>query len=193
MHGTIESITGRLRMITFGQFSANFKGTDFKDEELRKFYDSVKKTVILRLAGKMSWPEIYRLEETCQWPVLRRIGDPALSIYKGADKDLLGRFVETISKEKELRERKASLDKVKYWSLLQSVIDERIGLFTQVFGFSKEDMEHCEVVSQRYSRIREKRIKNRKKMWKIGIGIGTGAATLTGAAALWYISKKDKK
>lgn len=178
-------------MITFGQFSANFKGTDFKGEELKKFYDSVKKTIILRLAGKMSWPEIYRLEETCQWPVLKKIGDPALSIYKGADKDLLERFIKTISEEKELRGRKASLDKVKYWSLLQLVIDERTSLFTQVFGFHKEDMGHCERVAQRYSRIREKRIKTRKKMWKIGIG--TGAATLTGAAALWYISKKDKK
>lgn len=193
MHGTIESITRRLGMITFGQFSANFKGTDFKGEELKKFYDSVKKTIILRLAGKMSWPEIYRLEETCQWPILRRIGDPALSIYKGADKDLLERFIKTISNEKDLRGKKASLDKVKYWSLLQSVIDERTSLFAQVFGFSKEDMEHCEMVAQRYSRIRDKRIKTRKKMWKIGIGIGTGAATLTGAAALWYISKKDKK
>jgi len=143
------------------------------------------------MAGKMSWSEIYRLEETCQWPVLRRIGDPALSIYKGADKDLLKRFIETISEEKDLREKKSSLDKVKYWSLLQSVIDERTSLFTQVFGFYKEDMEHCEMVAQRYSRIREKRIKTRKKMWKIGIG--TGAATLTGAAALWYISMKDKK
>ena len=180
-----------MRVITFGQFSANFKGTDFKDEELRKFYDSVKKTIILSLAGKMSWSEIYRLEETCQWPVLRRIGDPALSIYKGADKDLLERFIKTISEERVLREKKASLDKVKYWSLLHSVIDERTSLFTQVFGFYKEDVEHCEMVAQRYSRIRERRIKNRKKMWKIGIG--TGAATLTGAAALWYISKKDKK
>ena len=143
------------------------------------------------MAGKMSWSEIYRLEETCQWPVLRKIGNPTLSIYKGADKDLLERFINTISEENDLRDKKASLDKVKYWSLLQSVIDERTSLFTQVFGFHKEDMEHCEKAAQRYSRIREKRIKTRKKIWKIGIG--TGAATLTGAAALWYISKKDKK
>jgi len=178
-------------VITFVQFSANFKGTDFKDEELRKFYDSVKKIIILRMAGKMSWSEIYRLEETCQWPILHRIGDPALSIYKGADKDLLERFIHTISEENDLRKKKASLDRVKYWSLLQSVIDERTSLFTQVFGFHKEDMDYCEKAAQRYSRIREKRIKTRKMMWKIGIG--TGAATLTGAAALWYISKKDKK
>jgi precorrin-6B methylase 2 len=46
-------------------------------------------------------------------------------------------------------------------------------------------------VAERYSRIRERRIRNRKKMWKIGIG--TGAATIAGAAAIWYVSKKDKK
>jgi hypothetical protein len=35
-----------------------------------------------------------------------------------------------------------------------------------------------------------KRTKNRKKLWTIGIG--AGAATLAGAAALWYMSKKKK-
>ncbi len=179
------------KVITFKEFSAIFKGTDFTNEELRKFYYSVRKSVILRLVGKRSWPEIFKLEEKCQWPVLLMIGDPKLSIYEGADKVLLERFIKTISEEKYLREHRSSADKVRYWSLLQSVIDERIELFTRVFGFGKKDMQHCEKVAERYSKIRDRRIKARKKLWKIGIG--TGAATLAGAAALWYISKKDKK
>ncbi len=178
-------------MITFKKFSAIFKGTDFTSEELRKFYYSVKKSIILRLVGKRSWPEIFKLEEKYQWPVLRNIGDPGLSIYEGADKALLERFIKTISEEKNLREHRSSLDKVRYWSMLQSLIDERIELFTHIFGFSKKEAEHCGKVAERYTRIRERRIKTRKKMLKIGIG--TGAATLAGAAALWYISKKDKK
>jgi hypothetical protein len=179
------------KVVTFKEFSAIFKGTDFTDEELRIFYYSVRKSVILRLVGKRSWPEIFKLEEKCQWPILRKLGDPGLSIYEGADKVLLERFIKTISEEKDLREHRSSLDKVRYWSLLQSVIGERIELFAQIFGFYKKDVEHCGRVAERYTRIREKRIKNRKKMWKIGIG--TGAATLAGAAALWYVSKKDKK
>lgn len=178
-------------MVTFKEFSAIFRGTDFSDEELREFYYSVRKSVILRLMGKGSWTEIFKLEERCQWPVLRRLGDPELSIYEGADKVLLERFIKTIAEEKDLRERRSSVDKVRYWSLLQSVIDERIELFTQIFGFYKKEVEHCVRVAERYSRIRERRIRNRKKMWKIGIG--TGAATIAGAAAIWYVSKKDKK
>ena len=178
-------------VVTFEEISAIFKDTDFAKEELRQFYYSVRKTAILRLVGKRSWPEIFKLEGECQWPVLRMIGDPELSIYEGADKVLLERFIKTISEEKDLREHRSSLDKVRYWSLLQSVIDERIELFTHIFGFSRKEVERCRTVAARYVKMRERRIKNRKKMLKIGIG--TGAATLAGAAALWYISKKDKK
>ena len=179
------------RVVTFKEFSAIFKGTDFTGEELRKFYYSVKKSIILRLAGKRAWPDIFKLEGECQWPVLRMIGDSGLPIYKGADRVLLERFIKTITEEEDLRQFRSSFDKVRYWSLLQSLIDERIGLFTHIFGFSKKEMQQCEMIAERYSMIRERRIRNRKKMWKIGIG--TGAATLAGAAALWYISKKDKK
>ncbi len=178
-------------MVTFKEFSAIFKGTDFTNEELRKFYYSVRKSIILRLVGKRSWPEIFNLEGECQWPVLRKIGDPGLPIYEGADRALLERFMKTISDEENLRQYRSSLEKVRYWSLLQSLIDQRIELFTHIFGFSKKEMRHCEMIAERYSTIRERRIRNRKKLWKIGIG--TGAATLAGAAALWYISKKDKK
>lgn len=179
------------KVITFREFSAIFKDTDFSSEELRRFYCSVKKTVILRLAGKRSWPEIFRLEGECQWPVLRRIGDPGLPVYEGADKALLDRFIVTISEERRLREHRSSFDRVRFWSMLRAVIDERIELFTKIFGYSRKEVEYCGSVAERYSKIREMRIRNRKKMWKIGIG--TGAATLAGAAALWYIAKKDKK
>lgn len=179
-------------MVTFKQFVAIFKGMDFTSRELGKFYHSIKKSVILRVVGKRSWPEIYKLEEKCQWPVLRTIDDPTLPIYHDADRVLLERFIRTITEEKELRQRRSSIDKVRYWTLLQAVIDERIELFIQIFGFGDKDVKYCGAVAERYMRIRDKRIQARKKMLKIGIG--TGAATLAGAAALWYISsKKDRK
>ncbi len=177
-------------MVTFKGFLSIFKDTEFTVSELRIFYFSVKKSVILRRAGRRFWPEIFKLEEQSQWPVVRRIGDPNLPIYKGADRALLERFIKTIDEEKRIRERKASFDKVRYWTLLQSLIDERIELFTNIFGFTEKDFKYCEIIADRYSKIVEKRIKNRKKIWTIGLG--TGAATLAGAAA-WYMYKKDKK
>jgi hypothetical protein len=177
-------------MVTFKELLSIFKDTDFTASELRIFYFSVKKSVILRRAGRRFWPEIFKLEEQSQWPVVRRIGDPNLPIYKGADGTLLQRFIKTIDEEKRIRERKASFDKVRYWTLLQSLIEERIDLFTNIFGFNEKDFRYCEMVAERYLEIVEKRIRNRKKIWTIGLG--TGAATLAGAAA-WYMYKKDKK
>lgn len=178
-------------MITLKEFLSIFKSLGFSDDELRAFYHSVSKTVMLRFEGRRSWSEIFRIEEQCQWPVVRRIDDPKLPIYKGADKVLLERFIETIHEEKSLRSRKAHLDKVRYWTRLQMVIDERIELFTQIFGFSDEDIRHCEMVAARYSKMVDGRTARRKKLWTIGIGTGA-AATLAGAAA-WYLYKKDKK
>ena len=122
---------------------------------------------------------------------MKKIGDPGLSIYRGADKGLLEKFIKTISEEKQIRDRKSSMDKGPYWIQLQSVIRERIELYTSIFGFCKKDVGHCEIVAERYAKIRDRRIRHRKRLWKIGIG--TGAATLAGATALWYIAKKEKK
>lgn len=178
-------------MIRFKEFSNIFKETAFGEKELKAFYYSIKKSVILRHLGKRAWPELFKLEERCQWPVLKNIEDPKLPIYRGADKILLDRFIRTISEERNLREQKPPSGKVRYWTQLQSIIEERTNLFMQIFGFCEEDVKHCEMVAERYVQIKERRIKNRKKKWQIGLGAGT--ATLAGAAALWYISKKDKK
>jgi hypothetical protein len=178
-------------MIRLKEFLNIFKGTGFTEGELRKFYYSVKKSLILRHIGKRSWPELFTLEEKCQWPVLQRIDDPKLPIYSGADKALLERFMKSISKEKEMRTYKSSMHKVRYWSLLKEVIEERIDILVSIFGFTEKDLRYCELVAERYSKILERKAGEKKKLWQIGIG--AGAATLAGAAAIWYISKKDKK
>ena len=178
-------------MISFKELSAIFKDTGFTERELKKFYYSVKKSVILHYLGKRSWPELFKMEEGCQWPVLRRIDDPKLPIYAGADRTLLERFIKTISTEKELRAYRSSMNKVRYWSLLQAVIEERINLLATIFGFSEKDMKLCELVAERYGKIIERKAREKKKLWQIGIS--AGAATLAGAAAIWYISKKDKQ
>jgi hypothetical protein len=179
-------------MIGLKEFTAIFRSAGFSEGELKNFYYSVKKSVILRYLGKRSWPDLFRLEEHCQWPVLRRIDNPDLPIYRGADRELLSGFVRTITEEKKIREGKQSIEKVRYWTMLQSLIEERIGLFTQIFDFCRKDIRHCEMVAERYGKILDRKAKTRKKIWQIGIGAGA-AATLAGAAAYWYISKKEKK
>jgi hypothetical protein len=178
-------------MISFKELSDIFRGMGFNEAALKKFYFSVRKSAILRHLGKRSWPELFNLEESCQWPILQKIDDPKLPIYTGADSTLLDRFIASIIEEKDLRAHKSAFHKVRYWSLLQSLIDERAELLVHIFGFSEKDMERCELIAERYAKILEKKAREKKKMWQIGIG--AGAATLAGAAAIWYISKKDKK
>ncbi len=179
-------------MIGLKEFTSIFRSAGFSDGELRRFYRSVKKSVILHHLGKRSWPELFKLEERYQWPVLQRIDDPGLSIYRGADRELLERFIRSISEEKKIRQRKSSFEKVRYWTALQSLIEERIGLFTQIFDFGRKDFTHCEMVAERYGKILDRKAKSRKKMLQIGIGAGA-AATLAGAAAYWYIYRKEKE
>lgn len=178
-------------MIPFKELSDIFQGMGFSEATLKKFYFSVRKSAILRHLGKRSWPELFTLEERCQWPILRNIDNPELPIYAGADRTLLDRFIRTLSAEKELRAHKSSMHKVRYWSFLQALIEERTELLVHIFGFSEEDVRHCELVAERYSKILEKKAREKKKLWQIGIG--AGAATLAGAAAIWYISTKDKE
>ena len=178
-------------MIHLKEFLKTFKGTDFKEEELKVFYRSIKKSIILQHFGKRSLPELFKLEDKCQWPVLQKIDDPGLPIYKDADRALLNRFIKNIKEEKALREEKDKTDKYKYWSGLRSIIEERFKLFKDIFDFCERDIKRCEMVADRYRKMRERRIENRKKLWKFGIG--AGATALAGAAAIWYLSKKEKK
>lgn len=177
-------------MIRLKEFLQIFKGAGFSEGELRKFYYSVKKSAILRHLGKRAWSELFKLEENCQWPVLQGIDDPQLPIYSGADETLLERFMKSISTEKEIRAYRSSMHKVRYWSLLQEVIEDRTDLLVAIFGFSEKDVRYCERVAERYGQILERKAREKKKLWQIGIG--AGAATLAGAAAIWYLSKKDK-
>jgi DNA repair protein RadC len=123
--------------------------------------------------------------------VLQRIDDPDLPIYRGADKELLALFIRTIRDEKDIRQQRGTKARADYWLRLQAIITARTELFMQIFGFSKKDKSRCEAVAERYRAILEKRVQNRKKAWKIAVG--TGAATVAGAAVLWYLSRKSEE
>ncbi|MGE5237613.1 MAG: hypothetical protein ACM3ON_02285 [Chloroflexota bacterium] len=178
-------------MITYGEFLRIFQGTGFSREDLRNFYRSVKKSVVLMHLGKRAWTELFKIEEGCQWPVLQRIDNPHLPIYRGADKDLLDAFIETIRQERDIRRQGETRARADSWIALQAVIETRTKLFMQIFGFTKKDKTRCEAVAERYRTVLEKRVQHRKKAWKIAVGAGAATAVAS-AAVLWYLSKKDQ-
>jgi hypothetical protein len=178
-------------MINLKEFLKTFKGMDFDEEKLKVFYRSMKKSIILQHFGKRALPDLFRLEDNCQWPVLQRIDNPELPIYQEADRTLLNRFIENIKEERALREEKDKTDKYKYWNRLRFIIEERLELFKDIFDFCEKDIKRCETVAARYRKMMERRVENRKKLWKFGIG--AGATALAGAAAIWYLSKREKK
>lgn len=173
-------------MIALKEFLKIFKGTAFEQADLRNFYRSVRKTMIFLLLGKRSLTEVFQDEEKYQWPILQKIGDPDLPLYHGADKTLLEAFIKTIEKEAALRKQKKHMERIRYWSSLREIIEERSELFRSIFSFCRKDDLHCEAVAERYRRLSDRESKKRRAAW--GLGIGAGAAA--GAAAIWYISKK---
>jgi hypothetical protein len=175
-------------MIRLREFSDSFRGTDFTERELKKFYYSVRKSVILRLSGRRSWPALLRLEESCQWPVLQRISDPQLPIYQGADGVLLDRFIRTISEERIMRGQRFSINTVSCWSRLQFIIEERIDLFMQIFDFCRKDITHCEKVAERHMRIKGRRIKNRGRLSRPNTA--AGVETLGRTTPVWHLQKR---
>ena len=179
-------------MLSYSEFLRIFQGIGISEDELRNFYRSVKKSIILRHLGKQAWTEIFRMEEEFQWPVLQRIDDPNLPIYQGADRALLDAFIQNIRKERELRMRRGGKGKETGWIAFQTILTERIELLKDIFGLSQKDREYCTKISERYRKVIEKRIRDKKKAaWKVAAG--AGAATVASAATLWYLSKKEKK
>lgn len=179
------------KMTNFSDFLKYFENTVFNEEELKIFYRSVRKSVILSFFDKRALRELFELEDKCQWPLLRQIADPSLPIYQNADKDLLDVFIRSIEDERALRASKNRMDNDKYWRALFRIIERRIGIFKAIFDFCDKDVRRCETVAERYKRARQRTVEDRKKLWKFGIG--AGATALAGMAALSFFSRRDKK
>lgn len=175
-------------MVSLPQFIRIFKDSGIEHEALRAFYHSIRKSIILLHLRKYSWTELFQMEERFQWPVLLAIDNPDLPLYRGADQELLKSFLNTIAREKALRANKRHMDKVKYWSALQEIIEERSHLFISIFAYTKKDLRRTEAVAQRYRELSDRRMKKQLT----AVGLGAGAAAAAGAAALWLIAKKDK-
>ncbi|HET6514133.1 MAG TPA: hypothetical protein VFG09_03160 [Thermodesulfovibrionales bacterium] len=167
-----------------------FEGTGFEPEDLRVFYRSVRKSIILTFFNKRSLSELFKLEDRCQWPLLQRLADPALLVYRDADRNLLDAFIKSINDEKALRAERSKMNRDEYWRALFGIIEGRLEMFKTIFNFCNKDVKRCLVVAERYKRSRQRRIKDGKKLWKFGIG--SGATALAGAAVLLQLRTRKR-
>jgi len=169
-------------MTNLRDFLKSFENTEFDPEELKVFYRSARKSVILSFFNKRALSELFKLEDRCQWPILQRLADPSLPIYKNASKDLLAAFIKSINVEKALRSERSAMNRHEYWLALFDIIESRLDIFKAIFNFCDKDIKRCIKVAERYKSSRQRRIEDSKKLWKFGIG--SGATALASAVAL---------
>ena len=173
------------------EFLKSFEDTGIDPEERKLFYRSVKKSIILSYFGKRTLSELFKIEDKCQWPLLQRIADPSLPIYRNADKDLVDEFIKSINDEKTLRADKSRMDRDEYWRALFYIIQGRLEIFKIIFNYCNKDVRRCELVAERYKKSRPRKGDDSKHLWKLGNC--TGATALAGVAALRPISRKGQR
>lgn len=176
-------------MIPLEEFLEIFEKTKISGDALVKFYKSIKQSLVLINAGRQTLPRLLKIENECQWPVLEKIGDPKLNIYKGADPVLLRMFINSIKDEKEIRLKDRKTSRGDDWIILRILIQTRTQLYENIFDFNKKDIERCKRAGRRLEKIIQEKRKEQKKLW---MKMGTGAAAV-GAIGATYIFLKNKK
>lgn len=181
-------------MISQKEFLEIFKeaNTEIEEDALKAFYRSVKKSILYSYGGEKSTLSIlFDLEKSYQWPILKKIDDPALPIYKGVNQALLNAFINSIKSEKhlkgiEIKPQERDLTEGDAWTIFRLLIKDRLELYKEIFDFSPEDLAKYEKIWERYERNVARREKNNLKK---SIAIGTGIAVL-GAAIYKYYQKR---
>lgn len=176
-------------MINQEEFLKIFKSTNFSEEKLVNFYNSIKKSVILFHVGRIARPQLLKLEKECQWPILCRIDDKKLDIYKGADPVLLTMFINSIRDEKEILFNKQKISRNDAWRIFNIVIEARVNIYKNIFGFTKKEVDWCKKVAERY----KKALTRKKKSLLLKSGIGIAAMGAIGAGIYFFVKNKDNK
>lgn len=170
-------------MISLKEFLEIFKGTSFSQDALISFYRAAKKSVILSYAGRQGFLLLLKLDKERLWPILKEIDNPALSIYEGADPELLLAFVQTIKEQKEKNS----------WLGLREAVLKRARLYEDIFGFSLQEVEFYQEIGRRFE---EKLIKNNKRKRLLvggGMAMAMAGAMGTGTYFFWRKRRRRKK
>ena len=177
-------------MINLEEFLEIFrksKDVNIFEEQLVKFYKSIKRSLILLYAGKRAQPSLEKLEKESQWPVLEKIDNIKMDIYKGADSILLRTFVNSIKDEKEIRSSGKKLGRQDAWIILRIKIAARTELYKNIFNLTEKEITDCERAGKRFEKILIKKRKERLLKWSVA---GIAVAGVIGTT--YYLSH-DKK
>ena len=168
-------------MIPLKEFLAIFnEDSRFTRQELERFYRSVKRVVILSFAGNKGYSLLTKIAMKDQWPILKKIDEQGLSIYDGADTNLLSAFIRTIKEQK----------KNDTWLTLRKTTLEIARLYPDIFDFSEKEIERCAKIGRNFEKLA---IKKAHFLKLVGWG-ALGAAGVAGAVGAGiYIRKKQKK
>ena len=166
-------------MISQEEFLKIFqKEKGFSQDELIRFYRSIERTVILSYAGKYGLSLLLKLCLKDQWPVLKRIDESSLGIYKGADVELLDAFIQTIRRQKEKNT----------WITLERSVYERAGLYELIFDFSPAEVERCIKLGKKFEKLAIQKAKRCKIVFG-ALGAGAAVAGAVGAGVLLWKKK----
>jgi len=170
-------------MISLEELLKIFENANFIQKALSRFYRSIRKSVVLSYAGRSALPLFLKLDEEVQWPILKEIDDPNLSIYEGTDPELLAAFIQTIRVQKERNS----------WLTLQKSVQERARLYERIFDFSPQEIAACKREGRRFEEILIKKSRKRRLMIGVGVGGGIAAAGAVGAGAFLWWKAREKK
>ena len=151
-------------MVDFEEFRMIFeksKDVTITEGELKKFYDSIIPSLVYFFAGRNCAEKLVKIEEECQWPVLKKIKNKKMDIYKGVDGPTLRMFINSIKDEEEVRLQK-KFAKGEAWIMLRILIQARMEIYKSIFELSESDLEKIKKEAGK--------IKRRKLLKTIGVG-----------------------
>jgi hypothetical protein len=175
-------------MISLKEFLEIFeksKDINIPEEQLIKFYKSIKKSLILLYAGSRAKPLLEKLEKESQWPVLEKIDDVKMDIYKGADPVLLRTFVNSIKDEKEIRSSGKKFGHQDDWIILRIKIITRTELYKNIFNLTEKEIASCERAGKKFEKILIKKRNGRLLKWS-----ATGIAVAGIIGTTYYFTTK---
>lgn len=178
-------------MISLEEFLEIFgksKDVNIAEEQLTKFYKSIKRSLILLCAGSRAKPLLEKLEKESQWPVLEKIDNVKMDIYKGADLVSLRTFVNSIRDEKEIRSSNKKLTRQNDWIILRIKIAARIELYKNIFDLNEREIACCERAGKRLEKILIKKRRERLLKWSV-----TGVAIAGVIGTTYYLATKKEK
>jgi hypothetical protein len=175
----------------FFKIFLNSKDVVFLESELNNFYYSIRKSCVIAKHSREAFFRLQELEKNIQWPVLKKMGNPKLDIYKNyaEDPQLVKDFTGLIQEEEKIIKDKGSYTKYR------EVICGRISLYSRIFKFSLKDRKYVERRAVLYGNALAAKLKKERAARAVKYGLlavaGIGAGVV--ATKIYKHLKKNGK